>query len=326
MSALRQEYIPTGPINPPRPGDPAAAQRELDRMCRDRGIELRIVWGPEENQTILDGRVYKRYRLIPGFLQIKRGYKIVRDGQVVGYEHFPSGIVTGDPNGLRQPDTDYVQPAMERWIIEQRLHDGWARKQWANARYALVDTVVQFRCQRCDYEWLPDRGETECRKCGSCAIEATQVGGRMSDVLGEFPEEGLWKCFLIVGAHDADRSCCDFFESQLKVCIGRSARMPDHTDLEIVEQALAHRDKWEVLHNIEEPPTAREIDIAARQYEAQLLQQGEDAWAEITKEVGEDLTPLFSALDNPKVDVGAVGWTPPATLKRLVAKNKILTP
>ena len=315
------------PINPPAPGNPVEFQRKLDEVCRDRGIQLRVVWGPDRTKCILDGKIFKTYGITAGPVRILQGYQIRSfTGKVVGYEHL-DGRIVGNRNGLRAPDYKFEQPAIERWIIEQRLNDDFARREHAKHRYATVDGVITLRCLRCAREWPPRyEYERHCALCGSRDLQRLETGGRKIDALGEYPADGWWKCFLIVGDHENDRSCCKFHESQLKVCIGLAPRMPDHRDLEIVEMSLKDRDEWEVFRAMDEPPTAREIQLASKVLRDELIESHEKLWGGedrvglIEKEVGEDLTPLFSAIDNPKFDIGGARRRVTASLKKLAAK------
>lgn len=314
------------PINPPAPGNPVEFQRKLDEVTRDRGIQLRVVWGPDRTKCIFDGQIFKIYGLTPGPLKILQGYQIRKAAKVVGYEHL-DGRIVGRKDGLRVPDYKLEQPAIERWIIEQRLNDDFARRAHARARYAIVDGEVILRCLSCANEARPRfPGEKVCARCQGRNIQRIESGGKKIDALGEFPADGWWKCFLIVGDHENDRSCCEFFESRLEVCLGLAPRMPDHRDLEIVEMALNDRDEWPKLRAIDEPPTAREIELAAKQWRDAMIESDERLWGGeertglIAKEVGEDLTPLFSALDNPKFDMGGAYRRASANLKKLAAK------
>jgi hypothetical protein len=295
-------------INPPRPADPREFQRELDRLGKEHNIELRVVWGPEQDQWILDGQCFKKYRLITGFVPRKKGDIVTRGGQRVGYISL-SGIVSGQaptPGCVILPDIEYVQPAMDRWIIEQRLRDDVVKRQHAAARYAIVEQVLEYRCINCDHEFKPD-GPKRCPRCGEGRpgwLEPIKVGGRQIDALGPFPREGWWVCFLIVGVHDDDAACCNHFADLGQICIGSGPRMPDYRDLDIVLQSLAERDSRAIYRDLDEFPSEL-VDQSAESLTEKLIDRDGAHWDEIKKEVGEDIALLLNKQVAPTFDIGA---------------------
>jgi hypothetical protein len=257
-----------------RPVNVDGLQRELDVAFKGTGAAFRIIWGPELNEFNgeIDGQSIIRKKYPDPAMKWRktvRGYHIVRGDVKVGYETI-QGIIYGDDDGLRVPDTLIEQKGLERWIIEQKMKDDIARRQHSKSRVFFANGV-KFD-------------------------------------LGEFPREGKWGWFYQVEGHDSKEhqdtgfckvcSCCRHFDELGQMCLG-AYREPDRTDLDYV---LRCKQKTE-----QEPTLANPIAQLQRNVNRALdlintSQQKRDDLLE--QEVAKDIELLLRSRMAPTFDMG----------------------
>lgn len=176
-------------LNLPRPCNPSAVRQQLAELCRGHGVEVRMVWSVDLNRCAFGGRIWKKYglktwreRLLGHLICVADIFgTIVIHGQryrKIRYDP-PTRMLSGAPaiklpGEIALPDMILEENVFSRWILEWRVPDAIAKPQHARQRYAVID-------------------------------------GKRVDALGEFPPEGWWKCFMIIGDH-GNGDCCRYFE------------------------------------------------------------------------------------------------------------------
>jgi hypothetical protein len=291
--------------NLPRPCEPKAFEKQLAKLARDCDIEVRLRWAPEVTRYEVDRegnpRIGRAYAVMPKVRQ--RGWWIGEVAQTVSLrpdvphtlrlqrhsrpdEPLPGRCKPVDDRGRVFLDhktgkvwirDSYVeQIAFPRWVLEQRIDDQLARRIHAQERF----------------EWVnPATGEF----CSDTDLVAGVIPVRR-DMLGEFPAEGWWRCFLVIASHTSD--CCR--QTFPVFCYG-AYRDPGEQDLAEVRKAIWFRNTQPMLREKSEPPTAWEINEYVRKTMAEI-EAGESRAEQQTIEM------LQEALHSPYV-VPEIGFT-----------------
>lgn len=189
-------------------------QAELDRICRDKGVKMRITWAPDQAvaRLVEDGRTleYAKYPLLFGeFVDYQKGQwyrrKIGDKWRTIAYQKagdlIPAGVTVSD---LAVPDIVRVNPSADIWVIERKLPDQYARK-------------VHF--------------------------EKTQLAREslgVDDLFGGFPEEGYWDWFDDVS--EKRDGCCEMAKRAGAAFCYHLYREPNANDLWRVRMAVK---KWQ---------------------------------------------------------------------------------
>jgi len=172
-------------------------------------------------------------------------------------------------------DSHVEQIAFPRWVLEQRIDDGLARRIHAQERFEWVNPATGELCTDRDFS----AGVIPVRR----------------DMLGEFPAEGWWRCFLVIAEHQ--NGCCR--RAFPALCHG-AYRDPGAADLEEVKKAIWFRNTQPMLRDKSEPPTAWELNEHIRKTMAEI-EAGESRAEQQTIEM------LQEALHSPYV-VPEVGF------------------
>jgi hypothetical protein len=312
--------------NLPRPCEPAAFEAELARLTRDCDIEVRLRWAPEVTRYEVDregnSRLGRVYAVMPKLRQ--RGWWI-GDIAVPRAASVPRAVATGSTRATpgqfilerhSKPDEplpgeckpidnrgrvfldhrtgkvwirdSYVeQIAFPRWVLEQRIDDDLARRIHAQERFEWVNPATGELCTDDDFS----AGVIPVRR----------------DMLGEFPDEGWWRCFLVIAEHRA--YCCR--RAFPALCYG-AYRDPCAPDLEEVKKAIWFRNTQPMLRDKSEPPTAWELNEYIRKTMAEI-EAGESRAEQQTIEMLQEA--LHSPYVVPEVAFADVGAAHKSVLK-----------
>lgn len=205
-------------------------QSELDKLTRNTGESLRIVWAPKQvlARVVNAGtgeslgyrpedtrtREYAKYPVRFGdFVDFVRGQKYYRRVDLesksqwveIAYQKagtvIPEGVLLTD---IAVPDIAHVNPSIHIFVIERRLPDHLAKPTHEQKRIlSIINTGI--------------------------------------DLFGAFPDEGIWDFFDEISEHrhvSESDTCCSIAAQHEVVCQGLY-REPNQSDIERVRQSLA---------------------------------------------------------------------------------------
>jgi hypothetical protein len=284
-----------------RPCNFSAFEKRLAEISSGRSTELRLSWAPDINRYEVNqffrpviGKRYAVYILKEhmgwlvyrpehdGSLLVSGKWKFQRFAKPEEFHSEEDFEVRTERNGrkLKEPelwkkDNKIEQIAFPRWVIEERIPDAVAKKDWDK--------------QRREFEGL-----------------------ELIDWLGDFPKEGLWKSRLVISVHSDN--CCNERARDFGFCYGLY-RDPGQQDLDAVLRGFRERDEMGQRRNVDEAPTEAELrreelktfnEIAAGEERMRDLDR------EIILNA---ITPTLNAHLFPSVDVGAQNFPEHLRLK-----------
>jgi hypothetical protein len=235
MSILK--YSELNDRNEPRPCNPKWFERELETICRQFSVRLRLVWCPERTQREMVG--YK------GNQAGRIGAAYSQNPPCFDYQHLGWWVVgSRQSDAIKAPDMGKIVrregpfglpkhfPQQNRRIHYDEKRDCWWIPEWVSQEVSynrwLVEQKLSDR-ERQDYEEKTFDPQT---------LELVQ------ELV--WPADGLWAA---LGSMIAEHSplCCNEANELGALCPGKY-REPNRADLDAIRQAIQARNRdglWE---------------------------------------------------------------------------------